>query len=56
MKKEAELKQKELEIRKLELKLQNRKFEEKSEEMKMLFTVEMEERRMKVELFQKIRY
>ena len=50
--KRAELKQKELEIRKLELDLQKRKFEEESEERKMRFTMEMEERRMMLELLQ----
>lgn len=50
--KKAELKQKELEIRKLELDLQKRKFEEETEERKMRFTMEMEERRMMLELLQ----
>ena len=48
--KKAELRQKELEIRKLELDLQKRKFEEESEERKIHFTMEMEERRMMLEL------
>ncbi|CAB3995591.1 Hypothetical predicted protein [Paramuricea clavata] len=46
----AELKQKELEIRKMELDLQKRKFEEQTEERKMRFKMEMEERRMMLEL------
>jgi hypothetical protein len=45
----AELKQKELQIRKMELDLQKRKFE-KTEERKMRFKMEMEERRMTLEL------
>ena len=49
-KRKAELKQKELEIRKMELDLQKRKFEEETEERKMRFKMEMEERRMMLEL------
>ena len=49
----AELKEKELEVRKMEIELQKRKFEEESEERKIRFKLEMEERKVMLEMLQK---
>ena len=48
----AELKDKELEVRKMEIDLQKRKFEEESEGRNIRFKMEMDERKLMLKMLQ----
>ena len=48
----AELKDKELEVRKMEIELQKRKFEEESEGGNIRFKMEMDERKLMLKMLQ----